>query len=196
MKSSNSSQKTLSPADMLKMEAEILKKASDSEFEFRHLRRDDFEKGFLDTLSQLTVVGQVTKEDFEKRFDEMFPKRQEIYKIIVLLDKRADYIIGAGTVFFEKKFIRNTSTCGHIEDVNVDSTYRGNNLGVRMINILKEISCLNNCYKIIVDCADHNIKFYELVTIFQSFNINSVASNQRKDVCAGIVTRVDDDQIT
>jgi len=33
-----------------------------------------------------------------------------------------------------------------------------------MINILKEFGALNNCYKIIVDCADHNIKFYELVS--------------------------------
>jgi len=54
------------------------------------------------------VVGQVSKEDFEKRFDELFPQRSDIYKIIVLLDKRADYIIGAGTIFFEKKFIRKT----------------------------------------------------------------------------------------
>jgi len=51
--------------------------------------------------------------------------------------------------------------------VNVDSTYRGNNLGLRMINILKDIGALNNCYKIIVDCADHNIKFYELVNFLE-----------------------------
>jgi glucosamine-phosphate N-acetyltransferase len=54
----------------------------------------------------LTVVGTVTKEDFEKRFDEMFPKRADVYKIVVLVDRERDHIIGAGTIFFEKKFMR------------------------------------------------------------------------------------------
>jgi hypothetical protein len=54
----------------------------------------------------LTVVGTVTKEDFEKRFDEMFPKRAGVYKIVVLVDRERDHIIGAGTIFFEKKFMR------------------------------------------------------------------------------------------
>lgn len=42
------------------MELDIMAKVSDSEFEFRYLRRDDYKKGFLDTLSQLTVVGNVS----------------------------------------------------------------------------------------------------------------------------------------
>lgn len=36
----------------------------------------------------------------------MFPSRADVYKIVVIVDKAADYIIGAGTIFFEKKFIR------------------------------------------------------------------------------------------
>jgi hypothetical protein len=33
---------------LLKLEHEILAKDSDSEFEFRYLRKDDFDKGYLD----------------------------------------------------------------------------------------------------------------------------------------------------
>lgn len=34
-------------------------------YELRALRQDDHEKGFLECLSDLTIVGQVTKADYE-----------------------------------------------------------------------------------------------------------------------------------
>ena len=91
------------------MEQAILSRASDSEFEFRMLQRDDYEKGYMDQLSQLTVVGNVSKQDFEQRFDEMYPSRADVYKIVVIVEKASNWIVGAGTIFFEKKFVRNTS---------------------------------------------------------------------------------------
>jgi len=51
-------------------------------------------------------VGKVTKEDFERRFDEMFPSHAHIYKIIVIIDTSNDKVIGSGTIFMEKKFLR------------------------------------------------------------------------------------------
>ena len=60
-------------------------------------------------LSQLTKIGDVTKDDYEKRFDELFPKRADVYRIVVIVDKKKDKIIGTGTIFIEKKFLRQ---CG------------------------------------------------------------------------------------
>jgi glucosamine-phosphate N-acetyltransferase len=60
----------------------------------------------MEILSQLTVVGKVTKEDFERRFDEMFPSHSHIYKIVVIIDNKIDKVIGSGTIFTEKKFLR------------------------------------------------------------------------------------------
>eukprot|EP00347_Sterkiella_histriomuscorum_P006848 403351205 len=137
-------------------------KESDSEYEFRYLQRDDFDKGYLDQLSLLTVVGNVTKEDFEKRFDEMYPSRQDVYKIVVIVERASNWIVGCGTIFFEKKFVRKLSIAGHLEDVNIDVSLKGKGLGMKLIKVLKEIGMLQNCYKIILDCADHNISFYEL----------------------------------
>ena len=37
----------------------------------RPLKRDDYSKNYLNLLSQLTVVGNVTKEQFEQRYDSM-----------------------------------------------------------------------------------------------------------------------------
>jgi len=47
--------------DIEKQEQEVLKAASDADIEYRLLRRDDYDKGFLDILAQLTVVGNVSK---------------------------------------------------------------------------------------------------------------------------------------
>ena len=94
--------------EILKKEQEILKKESTPEFEYRLLRRDDYDRGFMDVLALLTVVGKVTKQDFEKRFDEMFPSHDHVYKIVVIVDRETDKIVGCGTIFIEKKFIRQS----------------------------------------------------------------------------------------
>jgi hypothetical protein len=48
-------------SELLKAELEILSQESTEEFTYRLLQRDDYDKGFIDILSQLTVVGKVTK---------------------------------------------------------------------------------------------------------------------------------------
>ena len=89
-----------------KRELEVLARESTGDYLYRYLEKDDFKKGFLDMLSQLTVVGIVSQEMFEKRFDEMFTQRRGVYKIVVIVHRDSDHIIGTGGVFLEKKFIR------------------------------------------------------------------------------------------
>ncbi|VDQ13366.1 unnamed protein product [Trichobilharzia regenti] len=60
---------------------------------------------YVTLLEQLTVVGKIER----RQFDES--------------------IIGAATLFLELKFIHCCSKRGHIEDVVVDSKFRGMNLG-------------------------------------------------------------------
>ena len=64
-------------------------------------------------------------------------------------------------MFTEKKFIRNAGVAGHIEDIVVMSSHRGQKLGLRIINCLTALAWPNNCYKVILDCSDNNVKFYE-----------------------------------
>lgn len=67
----------------------------------RPLMRTDFDKGFLDVLRVMTVVGDVTKEQFEARFDEM--KRSEgRYYVLVILDAEQK-IVGTGAIVIESK---------------------------------------------------------------------------------------------
>ena len=98
----------------------LLSQASDSAFTFRRLAKSDYEKGFLPVLSQLTKGCEYSQQEFNQRFDEIFLKENDVYKIIVIEDNVTKQIIGAGTIFFELKFIRNAGKCGHIEDIVVD----------------------------------------------------------------------------
>ena len=75
------------------------------------------------------------------------------------LDKQE--IIATATLLIEMKFIRNCSKCGHIEDVVVDSTYRGLRLGLRVVEALMEAAKEAGCYKVILDCSESNAPFYE-----------------------------------
>ena len=85
----------------------------------------------------------------------------DMYKIIVVEDKRSNRIVGAGSVIIEMKFNRQAQgKAGHIEDIVVDKSQRGKNLGLRIIQLLKQIAWANDCYKIVLDCADYNVPFY------------------------------------
>ena len=96
----------------------------------------------------------------------MFPRLEDMYKIIVIEDVRRERIIGAGSLIIERKFIRDLGLAGHIEDIVVDKSYRGKQLGKRIIELLKSIAHVNGCYKVILDCADYNVPFYNKCGFF------------------------------
>ena len=88
----------------------------------------------------MTRVGEISKVQFEKRYDELFPSLKETYKMVVIEDVQQGKIIGAGSLIIERKFILDLGICGHIEDVVVESPYRGRNLGRRLIELLKAMA--------------------------------------------------------
>jgi hypothetical protein len=52
------------------------------------------------------VVGDVTKEQFEAQFDQMFPSHADVYHIVVIVDRKLDKIVGSATLIIERKFVR------------------------------------------------------------------------------------------
>ena len=93
----------------------------------------------------------------------MFPKQQDTYMIIVIEDIAKSIIVGAGSLIVERKFIRDCGLCGHIEDIVVHQEYEGRRFGSRIVNLLKELATMKDCYKIILDCAEHLVPFYAKV---------------------------------
>lgn len=70
----------------------------------------------------------------------MFPAHRDTYFIVVIIDTAKDKVVGSGSLIMERKFLRSTGNCGHIEDVAVDSSYRGKKLGIRLIACLRDIA--------------------------------------------------------
>ena len=61
----------------------------------------------------------------------------------------------------EHKFIRGCSRIGRIEGVVVLSEARGQGLGLRVVSALMEEALRLKCYKVILDCDEKNVGFYE-----------------------------------
>lgn len=79
---------------------------------------------------------------------------------IVVTEIGCTDIIGTATLLVEPKLIHNMSKVGHIEDVVVDSHYRGKHIGKIMLEHLVDKSEKLGCYKVILDCDEKNVPFY------------------------------------
>ncbi|XP_058790869.1 probable glucosamine 6-phosphate N-acetyltransferase [Phymastichus coffea] len=126
---------------------------------FRPLNSKDYEKGFLQLLSQLTEVGNITKDQFLNRFHNM--KSSGGYYVIVVEDFNCDKVIGSATLVVEQKFIHSCGLRGHLEDVVVNSEYRGKQLGKLVVMAVKHLARTLQCYKLTLECKDRLIPFYE-----------------------------------
>jgi glucosamine-phosphate N-acetyltransferase len=126
----------------------------------RPLASTDYRRGHLDVLSILTVVSDPGEAAWTAQFNALRSSGQTYYTVVII-DKPTDKIIGVGTVFIERKFLRGLGSVGHIEDIAVDKNQQGKKLGLRVIQALTYISENSGCYKTILNCSDANIPFYE-----------------------------------
>lgn len=70
-------------------------------------------------------------------------------------------IVATATIWIEPKMIHNFQSVGHIEDVVVDASMRGQGLGRCMIEELIEFAKSKRCYKVILHCDASKVDFYE-----------------------------------
>lgn len=109
----------------------------------RRLQISDYDKGFPAILKELTVVGDISRERFEQRF--ALNEKNENHVTLVGEDTVDGKIVCTGSLIFESKYIRECGIVGHIEDVAVDSSYRGLRLGARYALIKRFVYCSPNC---------------------------------------------------
>lgn len=129
-------------------------------FLVRRIKEADFENGFFETLSNLTTVGDIRFNEYRMEIINRILGDQN-YIIIVAEEQENHTIIGTATLLIEQKFIHNGGRVGHIEDVATRAGYEGIGVGKKIIQKLIEISKELQCYKIILDCDDKVIGFYE-----------------------------------
>ncbi|KDQ53849.1 hypothetical protein JAAARDRAFT_38810 [Jaapia argillacea MUCL 33604] len=156
----------LFPAELISLE---VKNQLHQDVHVRPLAATDYRRGHLDVLSVLTVVTDPGEEAWVAQFHAMRALPLTYY-MIVMVDKNTDVIIGVGTVFIERKFLRGLGSVGHIEDIAVDKKQQGKKLGLRIIQVLTGLSENSGCYKTILNCSNDNIPFYQKCGYVQKEN--------------------------
>lgn len=155
-------------------------------FLFRRLRAADYDSNYMQLLQQLTKAPPVPRATFEA-FVVAADTCTSGHVVLVAeapapaaavaataaappsaADARPPRSLPSGTslaatatLLVERKLIRGGASAGHIEDVVVDAQFRGAGLGRRMIDALTDEACRRGCYKVILDCAESNVPFYE-----------------------------------
>ena len=122
----------------------------------RQLEAEDFDKGFMELLAQLTSAGNVTREQWQERFAETRHGPEFVFVV-----EEKGRLLASGTLVLERKFARGCGLCGHIEDIVVDEQCRGRGLGLVIVTALTRVAERMGCYKVILDCSEENQPFYE-----------------------------------
>jgi glucosamine-phosphate N-acetyltransferase len=119
---------------------------------------EDFQRGHLALLQQLTTVGNISSEQYAAQLQRV---RQSNGYLIVIVDTEKNTVVGTTTLLVEPKIIHECGSVGHIEDVVVCADYRGAKLGKLIIQYATELAGIVGCYKTILDCSDATVGFYE-----------------------------------
>lgn len=131
-------------------------------FIIRELKEEDLSNGFVETLSNLSEVGKLSNDTIRKR-EILREIKNKNYRIVIAEDNQNHQIIGSATLLIEQKFIHNGGKAGHIEDVVTRKGYEGKGIGREILKELIKIAKDNECYKIILDCDEKLVKFYEKI---------------------------------
>jgi glucosamine-phosphate N-acetyltransferase len=156
-------------------------------FLLRPLRSTDYHLGYISVLAQLSKTGwrlrlfwyadeppnshlgmfffegDYSEALFQRRFELMqrcntvFPT----YLILVVEDTARHCIVGCASLIIEVKFWRGGKDAGHIEDVVTDKSVRGLGIGKLLIDSLITLASMVGCYKVLLDCSEDNVPFYE-----------------------------------
>ena len=113
----------------------------------RSLCLEDYDLGYLGLLSQLTSVGEISREEWEERWHQMRDCNSTYY-VIVLEDRELGRVVGAATLVMERKFIHSCGSVGRLEDVVVSDNYRGRQLGKLLVTTASLLAVKLGCYKV------------------------------------------------
>ena len=119
---------------------------------FRPVKRKDLDEVF-------PLLQQLTKIDYSSRDKDdcwdRFITNNSSNSIVGIYNGK---VIAYGAVVIEHK-IRG-GRAGDIEDIVVDKSVRGKNIGVRLIDALISIAKTKGCYRVTLFCDEPLTKFY------------------------------------
>jgi glucosamine-phosphate N-acetyltransferase len=106
-------------------------------------------------LLQSMSSFQLKNEEYDDIWKD-FKGQSNVHSVVVVEE---DVVIGYGSVVIETK-IRG-GKIGHIEDIVSHNDYRKRGIGKMIVDSLYEIARTEGCYKVLLQCEEHNIPFYE-----------------------------------
>ena len=127
----------------------------------RELNKSDLD-GLVDVYKEHWPITEISSLTFDKVIEN---------DNIVFVAEEDNQIIGSLILHLQHKFIRDGSTASFIEDVIVRKKYRGRGIGELLVSSAIDKSRELGCYKVVLQCSDDNIKFYEKCGL-KKFNYN------------------------
>ena len=83
-------------------------------------------------------------------------EQSNVHSLVAVMNNQ---IVGYGSIVIETKIRGGKS--GHIEDIVSHSLYRAKGIGRVILDVLFDLAKENGCYKVSLQCKEHNIEFYE-----------------------------------
>ena len=124
----------------------------------RRLEKEDVtpDGDFIRILEQLSSSDN--RLDLNALLWSQYEKQSHTHIVVAVAN---DVMIGTGSILIEQKFLRKGGVVGHLEDIVVDKTTRLTGVGRMIINHLVKIAKYSSCYKVILNCSEYNIPFYD-----------------------------------
>ena len=117
---------------------------------------------YLKCLSELTTVGlEYSTESIDRVRDFLLRTCQNDKSVFII--GYDGMVIGTFSILIEPKVIHQMSSVAHVEDVVIIERFRGSGLGKKIMAFVERF-CQNHSqpiYKIILECSDDVIGFYE-----------------------------------
>jgi glucosamine-phosphate N-acetyltransferase len=128
---------------------------SPTQLTIREMTAPDLSAGFLDALASLSDVGLTPAEAAEVFRNRL---RLGIRTFVAFMNDR---VVGTASLLLEQKFIHRGGWVGHIEDVAVHRNHQHQGIGTALVQHATEEARKRGCYKVILDCFEHLVPFYE-----------------------------------
>lgn len=126
------------------------------------LKHDHLDRGFLETLDNLVSgTSNLTKAKAQFIFQEISANPLHKIFVAVMEQQGKETVVGTISLMIEPKFIFGGGRVGHIEDVSIRKGYQNKGIGSRLVLHATAAAKELGCVKIVLDCSDETMPFYQ-----------------------------------